>query len=560
MTGPTTDPAAGTPVPAGQPAGAPVPSGEPAGTAVVAAGERPRPIVIVVVDGFGLGRDADADAIAAARMPAWRDLLARWPHAALDASAEAVGLPAGQMGNSEVGHLNIGAGKPVLQDLPRIDAAIASGAFFRRPALLAACGRARERGRPLHLISLVGPGGVHAHDTHLVAAARLAAESGVRSVRVHAILDGRDTPPRSAIDFVPDLEARLAVVHPDARIATVAGRYYPMDRDKRWERTAAGYRAIVHGIAPFTEPSATAAVEAGYARGENDEFIRPTLVGGVDGTIRDGDAVVHCNFRADRARQLTHALADAVFDAFDRDDGRAAPRDLLVATMTEYEAGLPVLVVFPPETATSLAEVASAAGWRQLHVAETEKYAHVTYFFNGGVEAPWPGEDRVLVPSPKVATYDLQPEMSAAGVTDVLVEAIGSGAYDLIVANYANPDMVGHTGVWDAAVRACETVDGCIARVVAAVSAVEGADPDGPGALLAITADHGNADEMRTPDGRTVTAHSLNRVPIVLVGRPVAGRTLHDGALADVAPTICELGGLPRWDGMTGTSLLDPRP
>jgi 2,3-bisphosphoglycerate-independent phosphoglycerate mutase len=525
---------------------------------VAGADARPRPIVVVVVDGFGLGTDPDVDAIAAARMPAWRELLARWPHAALDASAEAVGLPAGQMGNSEVGHLNIGAGKPVLQDLPRIDAAIASGAFFTRPALVAACDRAAAADRPLHLVSLVGPGGVHAHDTHLVAAARLAGERGAPAVRVHAILDGRDTPPRSALGYVADLEARLADAHPDARIATVAGRYYPMDRDQRWERTEAGYRAIVHGVAPFSAPSAIAAIELAYGRGENDEFVQPTLVAGVDGRIRDGDAVVHCNFRADRARQLTHALADADFDAFDRAAGGAVPRDILVATMTEYASDLPVLVVFPPETATSLAEAASAAGWRQLHVAETEKYAHVTYFFNGGVEAPWPGEERVLVPSPKVATYDLQPEMSAAGVTDVLVDAIGSGAYDLIVANYANPDMVGHTGVWDATVRACETVDACLARVVAAVAAVEAADPDGPGALLAITADHGNADRMRDADGRIVTAHSLNRVPIVLAGRAVAGRTLRDGVLADVAPTICDLSGLPRWEGMTGDSLLLP--
>jgi 2,3-bisphosphoglycerate-independent phosphoglycerate mutase len=519
---------------------------------------RPRPIIIVVVDGFGIGRDPAVDAIAAARMPAWHGLLARWPHAQLDASEGAVGLPPGQMGNSEVGHLNIGAGKPVLQDLPRIDAAIASGEFFTRPALLAACDRAATIGRPLHLVSLVGPGGVHAHDTHLVAAARLAAGRGVPAVRVHAILDGRDTPPRSAIGFVPDLEARLAAAHPDARIATVAGRYYPMDRDRRWERTAAGYRAIVHGVAPFTAPTAVAAVEAGYARGENDEFIQPTLVAGVEGAVHDGDAIVHCNFRADRARQLTHALADAAFDGFDRSDGGPVPRDVLVATMTEYESDLPVLVVFPPETATSLAEVASAAGWRQLHVAETEKYAHVTYFFNGGVETAWPGEDRVLVPSPRIATYDLQPEMSAAGVTDVLVEAIAAGRYDLIVANYANPDMVGHTGVWDATIRACETVDACLARVIAAVEAVETADPAGPGALLVVTADHGNADEMRDADGRTVTAHSLNRVPVVLAGRAVAGRALRDGALSDVAPTICEVGDLPRWEGMTGRSLLLP--
>jgi 2,3-bisphosphoglycerate-independent phosphoglycerate mutase len=518
---------------------------------------RPRPAVILVIDGFGIGRAGDADAIAAARMPTWRSLLERWPHATLRASEDAVGLPAGQMGNSEVGHLNIGAGRPVLQDLPRIDAAIASGAFFDRPALMDACARAVELGRPLHLISLVGPGGVHANDRHLVAAAELAARRGVPAVRVHAILDGRDTPPRSAIEFVPDLEARLAHAHPDARIATVAGRYYPMDRDKRWERVEAGYRAIVHGAAAFTAPSAVAAVEAAYGRDENDEFVKATLVEGVDGRIRDRDAVVHCNFRADRARELTHALADEAFDGFDRAADGPVPRDLYVATMTEYEGDLPVHVVFPAEVVTSLAEVASAAGWTQFHVAETEKYAHVTYFFNGGVEDAWPGEVRRLVPSSKVATYDLKPEMSAAGVTDALVEAIGSGRYDLIVANLANPDMVGHTGVWDATVRACEVVDACLARVVAAVEATEAAAPTGPGALLAITADHGNADEMRDADGHTVTAHSLNPVPLLLLGRSVVGVRLHDGVLADVAPTICALTGLATWEGMSGRSLVD---
>jgi len=534
------------------------PAAAPGSTARPGPAARPRPAVILVIDGFGIGREGAADAIVAARMPTWRGLLERWPHAALRASEDAVGLPAGQMGNSEVGHLNIGAGRPVLQDLPRIDAAIASGAFFERPALLEACDRAAARGRPLHLISLVGPGGVHANDRHLVAAAELAARRGVVAVRVHAILDGRDTPPRSAIEFVPDLEARLDGAHPNARIATVAGRYYPMDRDNRWERTEAGYRAIVHGVATSTAPTAATAVEAAYAREEGDEFVHPTLVAGVDGRIRDGDAVVHCNFRADRARQLTHALADGTFDAFDRAADGSVPTDLFVATMTEYEADLPVHVIFPAEVATSLAEVASRAGWHQLHVAETEKYAHVTYFFNGGVEEPWPGEERLLVPSPKVATYDLRPEMSAEGVTDALVEAILSGRFDLIVANFANPDMVGHTGDWDATVRACEVVDGCIARVVAAVTFVEAADPAGAGALLAITADHGNADEMRDADGHPVTAHSLNPVPLLLLGRSVAGARLRDGTLADVAPTICAITGLPRWDGMTGRSLVEP--
>jgi 2,3-bisphosphoglycerate-independent phosphoglycerate mutase len=463
------------------------------------------------------------------------------------------------MGNSEVGHLNLGTGQPVLQDLPRIDAALADGSFYRRPALLAACARAARPDGRLHIIGLVGRGGVHAHDRHIVALAELAARQGVATVRVHALLDGRDTPPRSAREFVPDLERRLAAVHPDARIATVGGRYFAMDRDHRWDRTAQGYRAIVHGTG-LRAPSALAAVEAGYARGENDEFIQPTVVDGIDGRVRDGDPVVHASFRADRARQLIHALVDEPFDGFDRSapDGRPAPRDLLVVTMTEYEAGLPVLVAFPPEEVPSLSGAVSEAGWRQFHVAETEKYAHVTYFFNGGREAAWPGEERLLVPSPRVATYDLQPEMSAPGVTDALVEAIGSGRYDFIVANYANPDMVGHTGVWQATIRAVESVDACLARVVAAIEAVDREAPDARGAVLLITADHGNADQMRDSSGAPVTAHSLNPVPIVAVGRAVEGRRLQDGVLADVTPTILELAGLPTWPGVVGSSLLDP--
>jgi 2,3-bisphosphoglycerate-independent phosphoglycerate mutase len=518
---------------------------------------RPRPIVLVVLDGFGIGSDPRCDAIASAPMPTWRALVGRWPHAVLRASEDAVGLPPGQMGNSEVGHLNLGAGRPVLQDLPRIDAAIADGSFFERPALLAAARRsARPDGR-LHVVSLIGPGGVHANDRHLVAIAELAARQGVPAVRVHALLDGRDTPPRSALPFVADLERRLAAVHPDARIASVAGRYYAMDRDSRWERVERGYDAIVHGVGAHAR-TATGAIEAGYERGENDEFLAPTVIDGVDGAVRDGEALIHANFRADRARQLVHALADPEFDAFDRaaPDGRPAPRDLLVVTMTEYEAGLPVAVAFPPEEARSLAQTFSEAGWRQFHVAETEKYAHVTYFFNGGVEAPYPGEERLLVPSPRVATYDLDPAMSAVGVTDALVEAIGSGRYDFIVANYANPDMVGHTGVWDATLVALATIDACLARVVSSVEDVAAADPDGPGALVAITADHGNADESRDLDGHPVTAHSLNPVPFVLVGRAARDITLRDGVLADVAPTLLAFAGLPRWKGMTGRSLI----
>jgi 2,3-bisphosphoglycerate-independent phosphoglycerate mutase len=517
---------------------------------------RPRPIVLVVLDGFGIGKDASGDAIAAASMPRWRAMLAANPHAVLRASEDAVGLPPGQMGNSEVGHLNLGAGRPVLQDLPRIDAAIADGSFYTRPALIEACERAKATG-VLHAVGLIGPGGVHAHDRHIVALVELAARLGVPRVRVHALLDGRDTPPSSALGFMQELEGRLAPAHPDARIASVGGRYYAMDRDQRWERTERGYDAIVHGEG-LHAPSATAAIEGAYARGETDEFVAPTVIDGTDGALRDGDVIVHVNFRADRARQLVHALSDAAFGAFDRTSpsGRPAPRDLLVVTMSEYESGLPVEVAFGPEEARSLAQAFSEAGWTQYHVAETEKYAHVTYFFNGGVETAWPGEERRLVPSPKVATYDLQPEMSAAGVVEELVAAIRSGRYDFIVANFANPDMVGHTGVWAATVTALGVIDGCLGQIADAIDAVEAGDPDGPGAALFVTADHGNADDMVDAAGNPVTKHSLNPVPLLGMGRALAGRTLRDGVLADVAPTILELAGLPRWEGMTGRSLI----
>jgi 2,3-bisphosphoglycerate-independent phosphoglycerate mutase len=398
---------------------------------------------------------------------------------------------------------------------------------------------------------------VHANDRHAVELARLAREAGARDVAIHALLDGRDTAPRSAEAFIADFEARLREAHPDARIATVGGRYFAMDRDGRWDRIQRGYDAIVHGRGMST-PSAVSAVEAAYARGEDDEFVQPTVIDaaggtGRDGIVRDRDALIHWNFRADRARQLVHALVDRRFEGFPRDP---APRDLLVVTMTEYEKGLPVQVAFPPERVHSLAEAFSEWGWHQFHVAETEKYAHVTYFFNGGIEAPWPGEDRLLVPSPKVATYDLQPEMSAAGVTDALVAGIEGGRYDFIIANYANPDMVGHTGVWDAAVQALETVDECLGRVVDAMEAADRQRRAAGGAVLVVTADHGNVDQLRDLEGRPVTAHSLNPVPLVIAGEAAAGRTLADGVLADVAPTMLEVLGRPPLPEMTGHSLL----
>ncbi|MDP8905839.1 MAG: 2,3-bisphosphoglycerate-independent phosphoglycerate mutase [Chloroflexota bacterium] len=514
----------------------------------------PRPLVLVILDGFGLGRRREADAIAAADMPAWRALLERWPHSRLGASAQAVGLPAGQMGNSEVGHLNIGAGQPVVQDLPRIDRSIEDGSFFTNPRLLAAARRAAQPGRRLHLIGLIGPGGVHSVDRHAVALARLAWQEGARDVVVHALLDGRDTPPRSADRFLPEFEKRLAEAHREARVATVGGRYYGMDRDRRWDRTQAAYGAIVHGEGPL-KPTALVAVLDAYESGETDEFVAPTVIGTADSTVRDGDVIVHFNFRADRARQLIHALVDGEdFAGFER-GGR--PRDLLVVTMTEYEAGLPVQVAFPPLIVTGLAEIFADLGWRQLHVAETEKYAHVTYFFNGGREEAFDGEERVLVPSPKVATYDLQPEMSAEGVTDAVLAGIRSDTYEFIVANFANPDMVGHTGSWPATIAACEFLDRCLARIASSVLERDAArGPTGGGAVLCVTADHGNADELRDEEGRAVTAHSLNPVPLLLAGSAVEDVGLADGVLADVAPTLLELLDLPAAQSMTGRSLL----
>jgi 2,3-bisphosphoglycerate-independent phosphoglycerate mutase len=512
---------------------------------VTDAGQRPRPVVLCVLDGFGLNDDPRRNALLAARMPTWRRLTAEWQTCRLEASGEAVGLPAGQMGNSEVGHLNLGAGFPVVQDLPRITRAIEDGTFFDNPVLRAAAGHALARGTRLHLLGLIGPGGVHAVDGHIEAMVELAARAGLPpdGVLLHAFTDGRDTPPRSAAEYLPALLARLAG---RAGVASVSGRFYAMDRDRRWERTHLASEALVHGVGEHAADPA-AAVAAAYARGENDEFIRPTVIRPYAG-MADGDAVVHLNFRADRARQLTQALALDEFDAFDR--GRR-PSDLHLATLTEYQAHdeLPVAVAFPPLEIDALPAYVSRLGLRQLHLAETEKYAHVTHFFNGGVEDPLPGEDRILVPSRRdVPTYDLAPEMSAAEITERLMEAIGSGAYDFIIVNYANPDMVAHTGVWEAAVEAAEFVDGCLARV-------EEASLEAGGALI-ITADHGNIEEMRDAAGNPQTAHTTSPVPLVLVAEGWRGARLRDGILADVAPTICQLMGLSPPPTMTGRSLL----
>lgn len=503
-------------------------------------------VVLVVLDGFGLNDDPSRNALLAAPMWNWNRALAEFPHCRLAASGEAVGLPVGQMGNSEVGHLNLGAGFRVLQDLPRISAAIADGAFFTNEALTGACGTARDRGSRLHLMGLVGPGGIHAVDEHLVAMVELAHRSGVPPGRVvfHAFTDGRDTPPRSADAFLPELETRF---EGHARVATVSGRFYAMDRDHRWERTQQAYDAIAHG-AGLAAATAAAGIAEAYAREESDEFIRPTVIGPPT-PVRSGDVVVHLNFRADRARQLSQALALASFGGFDRGDG---PGPIELTTLTEYQAPdeLPARVAFPPLAIDSLAAHLSRLGMRQLHLAETEKYAHVTYFFNGGVEDPFPGEDRTLVPSTRtVPTYDLAPEMSAGPITDRLTEAIEAGRHDFIVANYANADMVGHTGVWSAAVEAANVIDACLGRVIRSAS--------GTSSPLVITADHGNIEEMRDADGRPQTAHTTSPVPLALVDLDRRAARLRDGELADVAPTLCELMGIPPGPEMSGRSLIE---
>ena len=502
-------------------------------------------LILCVLDGFGLSDDPRRNALLAARMPNWQRLLASWPHCRLAASGVAVGLPEGQMGNSEVGHLNLGVGFPVLQDLPRISAAIADGSFFANAALRAAVDRGVNGGSRLHLLGLIGPGGIHAIDDHLVAIAELARRGGLPAERVllHAFTDGRDTAPRSAAELLPALLRRLTGV---ATLATVSGRFYAMDRDQRWERIALAWEAIVHGRGADATSGPDAIAQA-YARDEGDEFIRPTVVVDYRG-MEDEDVVVHANFRADRARELTRALALDHFDAFDRGH---RPADLAVVTLTEYQrpADLPVAVAFPPLAIESLAAHLARLGLRQLHVAETEKYAHVTYFFNGGVETPFPGEDRTLLPSRRdVATYDLAPEMSAAPITERVVAAIRAGEHDFIVLNYANPDMVAHTGVWEAAVRAAEVIDGCLEELEAAALAA--------GATLLITADHGNIEQMRDEAGNPQTKHTTAPVPCVLVDAAHRGARLRDGILADVAPTICGLMGIPTPPSMTGHDLL----
>jgi len=505
-----------------------------------------RPVVLVVLDGFGIGDRGPGDATARAHAPFFEGA-SRYPHAQLETSGEAVGLPPGQMGNSEVGHMTMGAGRVIEQDITRISKAIAAGALETNPAVQGALDAVLRRGTRLHLMGLVSDGGVHSHVEHLIEILELCGRRGIEA-QVHVFLDGRDTPPNSGRGFV---EALLPVLQRTrARVATVSGRYYAMDRDNRWERVRQTYDAIVlrKGL---HAPDAGSAVRDAYARGETDEFVKPTLVEG-GAPLADGDAVVFFNFRADRARELTNAITGQIPERF---EGRLV-RERVVSLstfvcLTEYDERFDLPVAFHRESPKEiLGEVLGARGLRQLRVAETEKYAHVTFFFNGGLEPPFPGEDRILVPSPRdVPTYDHKPEMSAVEVTEKLLARLDEEPYDFVLVNYANPDMVGHTGVLAAAVKAVETIDACLARVTEAVFA--------KGGCVLITADHGNCEQMIDPKtGEPHTAHTTNPVPVWWVTRDPQGRRLRDGSLADLAPTVLELLGLPIPREMTGRSLL----
>ncbi len=496
--------------------------------------------MLMILDGWGWREDRRDNAVRQARTPNYDRLWAAGAHAFLRTSGADVGLPDGQMGNSEVGHLNIGAGRVVMQELPRIAGAIADGSLAQAPALRGLIEALRRSGGACHLLGLVSDGGVHAHQDHAAALARMVAAEGI-PVRVHAFTDGRDTPPRSAAGFVAALEAALPEA---AQIATVCGRYYALDRDNRWERVSQAC-AVIAGAGGRRFPTAAAAIADAYAADVTDEFILPAAIGGYRG-MADGDGLLSFNFRADRIRELLAALLDPAFDGFPR----TPPHFAAAVGMTRYSDHLAPLMdaLFAPQSmAAILGETVSRAGRRQLRMAETEKYPHVTYFLNGGREAPFDGEERIMVPSPKVATYDLQPEMSAPELTRRAVDAIGTGRFDLVVLNFANPDMVGHTGSLPAAVAAVEAVDAGLGAIAEAVAA--------QGGTLLVTADHGNCEQMRDPaTGEPHTAHTTNLVPVVLAGRP--GTALRDGRLADLAPTLLALMGLEQPAEMTGQSLL----
>jgi 2,3-bisphosphoglycerate-independent phosphoglycerate mutase len=506
-----------------------------------------RAVALIILDGWGYREDRESNAILMANTPNWNRIWSHESRTLLTASGRAVGLPDGQMGNSEVGHLNLGAGRVVMQDLVRIGSAIEDGSFFRNHALVDACDRVVASGGTLHLLGLLGDGGVHAHDAHLMALVELAQQRGVKRVMLHAMLDGRDTPPQSAMGFLRDA---LAKIGDRAQLASVSGRYYGMDRDNRWERTGLWYRAAVRGEAPV-EIDALAALQRAYDAGTTDEFVLPYVMSGPDGAARapmhDGDALICFNYRSDRMRQTLRALAMPDFAGFDTGVRPA----ISITTMTSYDDAFPFPVAFAPQSMRHLVgEVISDAGLTQLRIAETEKYPHVTFFFNGGRDAPFPGEERHMMPSPKVATYDLQPEMSAAGVCDILCEALANRTHDFMLCNFANTDMVGHTGSIPAAIRAVEAVDACLGRILEAA--------ERGGARLIITADHGNADVMVDPiTHQPHTAHTTNPVPLVVLDPDETVSLRRGGALCDVGPTALALLGLTLPPEITGRDLRD---
>jgi 2,3-bisphosphoglycerate-independent phosphoglycerate mutase len=506
-----------------------------------------KPVVLLILDGWGYSEATEFNAIHAARTPNWDRLWRQHPHTLISTSGAEVGLPAGQMGNSEVGHLNLGSGRVVYQEYTRVSRSVRTGSFFSNRTFTDAVDKVIADGRAVHILGLLSPGGVHSHETHMHAMAKLAVERGADRVYVHAFLDGRDTPPRSALSSIKAMDNVFQELG-KGRIASIIGRFYAMDRDSRWQRARQAYDLLTLAQADFEARDASSALQMAYDRGETDEFVQATRIvapGGKPARVQDGDAVFFMNYRSDRARQLTRSFIEPEFSGFPRG---AIPRLSAFVSLTQYHERFDIPVAFPPERLNNaFGEYISKLGLHQLRLAETEKYAHVTFFFNGGREEPFEGEDRILIPSPQVATYDLQPEMNAPEVTDHLVSAIESDAYDAIICNYANADMVGHTGDFDATVKAVETIDHCLGRVESSLLRV--------GGELLITADHGNAEQLEDPENQQAhTAHTQNPVPLIYKGRPA--EMLENGALCDIAPSLLYIMGLPIPPEMKGHSLI----
>jgi len=507
-----------------------------------------RPIVLIILDGWGQSENKDYNAVANANTPYWDSLIESYPNTLIKGSGTDVGLPSDQMGNSEVGHLNLGAGRVVYQEFTRVSRAIRTGSFFTNQTLTDAVDLAKDNNKAVHILGLLSPGGVHSHEEHIQAMTQLAAQRGVSKIYVHAFLDGRDTAPKSAESSIEAME-KVLEENQCGRIASVIGRYFAMDRDHRWPRVKAAYDLITHGIGEYRAETAQQALEMAYQRDETDEFVKATVIAGAGEEpvrIEDGDVVFFMNYRSDRARQITRPFIEDDFNEFDTG---GAPKLGAFVSLTEYSAKFDIPVAFPPERLKNvLGKYLQDLGLHQLRIAETEKYAHVTFFFNGGIEEPFEGEDRILVPSPDVATYDLQPQMSAAVLTEKLVAAIESDRYDVIICNYANPDMVGHTGNYEATIKAIETLDDLLEKVVDTTLQHRGE--------LLITADHGNAEQMMDPEtGQAHTAHTSNPVPFIYVGRP--SKMMDTGALSDVAPTMLHLMGLDKPSEMGGTTLVN---